>query len=61
MKQAPYSVVEADEQRPLTVIQVRVYADRIINTELGQPYAVHGTPAEAAAEVEARYARVRAS
>jgi hypothetical protein len=61
MKQAPYSVVEADEQRPLTIIQVRVYADRIISTELGQPYAVHGTLGEAVAEIEARCARARAS
>ena len=61
MRQAPYIVVEAAEQRPLTVIQVRVYADRIVSTELGQPYSVHGTPSEAAAEVEARCARARAS
>ena len=61
MRQAPYIVVEADAERPLTIIQVRVYADRIISTELGQPYAVHGTPSEAAAEVEARCARARAS
>ena len=46
MRQAPHFVVEAAEQRRLTVIQVRVYADRIVSTELGRPYSVHGTPAK---------------
>jgi hypothetical protein len=61
MRRAPYIVVEADEQRPLTVIQVRVYADRIVSTELGGPCSVHQTPSEAAAEIERRCARARES
>jgi hypothetical protein len=61
MRQAPYIVVEADAQRPLTVIQVRVYADRIVSTELGGPCSVHQTPSEAAAEIERRCARARES
>jgi hypothetical protein len=35
MRHAPYIIVEAAEQRPLTVLHVRVYADRIVSTELG--------------------------
>ena len=37
MTQPPYIIVEAAEQRPLTVIHLRVYADRIVRTEIGSP------------------------
>jgi hypothetical protein len=57
----PYLIVEAEEQRPLTVIHVRVYADRIVSTELGGLCAVHRTPTEAAAEIESRCVRARES
>lgn len=59
MRPAPYIIVEAAEQRPLTVLHVRVYADRIVSTELGGPCSVHQTPSEAAAEIERRCARAR--
>jgi hypothetical protein len=61
MTQARYVIVEADEQRPLTVIHIRVYADRIVSTELGGPCSVLQTPSEAAAEIERRCARARES
>jgi hypothetical protein len=56
---APCLIVEAAEQRPLTVLHVRVYADPIVSTELGGPCTVHQTPSEAAAEIERRCVRVR--
>jgi hypothetical protein len=61
MGQAHYTIVEANEQRPLTVIHIRVYADRIVSTELGGPCSVHQAPSEAAAEIERRCARARES
>jgi hypothetical protein len=61
MTQPRYIIVEADEQRPLTVINLRVYADRIVSTEIGGPCSVHQTPTEAAAEIERRCARARGS
>jgi hypothetical protein len=61
MTQARYLIVEAHEQRPLTVINIRVYANRIVSTELGGPCSVHQTPSEAAAEIERRCARARES
>ena len=61
MTQRPYVIVEADEQRPLTVIHIRVYADRIVSTEIGGPCTVHRTPTEAAAEIEHRCLRARES
>ncbi len=61
MRQAPYIIVEAAEQRPLAVLHVRVYADRIVSTEIGGPCSVHQTPSEAAAEIERRCVRARES
>ena len=61
MRHAPYIIVEAADQRPLTVLHVRVYADRIVSTELGGPCSVHQTPSEAAAEIERRCVRARES
>jgi hypothetical protein len=61
MTQPPYIIVEANEQRPLAVIHLRVYADRIVSTEIGGPCAVHQTPTEAAAEIERRCLRARES
>ena len=61
MRQAPYIIVEGDEQRPLIVLHVRVYADRIVSTELGGPCSVHLTPTEAGAEIARRCARARES
>jgi hypothetical protein len=61
MTQPPYIIAEASEQRPLTVIHLRVYADRIVSTELGGPCSVHQTPTEAAAEIERRCVRARES
>ncbi len=61
MRQAPYIIVEAAEQRPLTVLHVRVYADRIVSTEIGGLCSVHQTPSEAAAEIERRCVRARES
>ena len=59
MTQPPYTIVEADAQRPLTVIHICVYADRIVSTEIGGPCSVHRTPTEAAAEIERRCVRAR--
>jgi hypothetical protein len=61
MTQPPYIIVEAAEQRPLTVIHLRVYADRIVSTEIGGPCSVHQTATEAAAEIERRCLRARES
>jgi hypothetical protein len=61
MTRSRYLIVEADEQRLLTVIHIRVYADRIVSTELGGACSVHQTPSEAAAEIERRCARARES
>ncbi|WP_428263465.1 hypothetical protein [Haliangium sp.] len=58
---APYIVREASAERPLTVIQLSVYADRIVCTEAGHPYSVHSTAHAAAADVEQRCRRVRVS
>jgi hypothetical protein len=61
MTQPPYIIVEANDQRPLTVIHLRVYADRIVSTEIGGPCSVHQTPTEAAAEIERLCLRARES
>lgn len=61
MTPAPYLVIDADPTRPLATIQLNVYPDRIVATELGNGYRVHQTPQQAAEDVERRCARVLAA